>query len=376
MKHIYKLIGLLLFCIGCSDSKDNAPVLVQELQIKTDHDGLNLTTEQKLQIEIITLPSDAIDKDEYSYTYLSNDTTVFDVSENGMIEPRGVGEAILNVIATNNTDLWISAVVKVEQHIFTVEDIVLPKEYQECYVDVGNIIDLGSKVSILPENVNNPALVYKSSNEDIAIVNKEGVVETLKSGDVVITISSTDGTNVENNVKVKVREPKYSYLDRTNWVVTTSHEYFKDNAVGGAPELILDGNLKSCLALVKPGKSAGGITVDKDNELYFIVDLSQKTAFNSIKWTHRTDNKSAFLRPNKIDIYGANSLTDFKLIGKDVPIATDIEECELKVKDYLVDYEDDSLIHQYRYIKVVITDWNKSGNTIQIAEFNVGNWEY
>lgn len=376
MKHLYILIGLFIFCISCSDDKDNTLLLVQEIQLKTENNSYKLTTEQQLQIEVVTLPAEAINKDEYKYTYKSSNLEVFEVTEEGVIQPKGVGEAILNVIATNNTDLWATALVKVEQHIFKVEEIVIPSPYKNCFVELGNTLNIGDRISVLPDKANNPALRYKSSNEEVATVNAEGIIETLQVGDATISVYATDGSDVVNELVVKVREAQYDYIDVADWTVTASHQYFADNKVGGNPELVVDGDLGTCLALVKPGKSAGGITVGANEELSFTIDLMREESFNALKWMHRTDNKSAFLRVEQIDVYGAKAPGEFELIGKDIAIRTDVNECDLKIKDSAIDYEDDSVTHQYRYLKIVIKGWNKSGNTVQIAEVNVGNWNY
>lgn len=376
MKQIYKLIAIIVLCVACSDDNETLPILVQEIKLNTENNRFELTTEGSLQLEVIALPTEAIDKEQYQYTFISNDKEVFDVSEQGIITPNGVGEAILNVVATNNTDLWASAVVKVNQHIFKVEEVVIPKEYKELYTEVGNTINLSEVITVLPEKTNNPLLKYESSDMNIAIVNQEGMVEVLQEGDVTISIKSTDGSNITNTLTIKVRKAEFEYMERTNWSVTASHPYFKDNAVGGSPDLILDGDTKTCMALVKPGKSLGGVTVGADDEVSFTIDLSETKAFNAIKWTHRTTNTSVNLRVSLIDVYGSNSTTDFELIGKDIPIQTDVNESELKVKDYNTPINNSNQTYNYRYLKVVLKEWNKNGNTMQISEVNVGTWSY
>ncbi len=244
MKQIYKLIAIIVLCVACSDDNETLPILVQEIKLNTENNRFELTTEGSLQLEVIALPTEAIDKEQYQYTFISNDKEVFDVSEQGIITPNGVGEAILNVVATNNTDLWASAVVKVNQHIFKVEEVVIPKEYKELYTEVGNTINLSEVITVLPEKTNNPLLKYESSDMNIAIVNQEGMVEVLQEGDVTISIRSTDGSNITNTLTIKVRKAEFEYMERTNWSVTASHPYFKDNAVGGSPDLILDGDTK------------------------------------------------------------------------------------------------------------------------------------
>ena len=60
------------------------------------------------------------------------------------------------------------------------------------------------KATVLPNNAYNKSVTWKSSNSKIATVDKNGKVKALKVGNATITATSTDGSNVSAQCKIKV----------------------------------------------------------------------------------------------------------------------------------------------------------------------------
>ena len=60
------------------------------------------------------------------------------------------------------------------------------------------------KATVLPNNAYNKSVTWKSSNSKIATVDKNGKVKALKVGNAIITATSTDGSNVSAQCKIKV----------------------------------------------------------------------------------------------------------------------------------------------------------------------------
>ena len=60
------------------------------------------------------------------------------------------------------------------------------------------------KATVLPNNAYNKSVTWKSSNSKIAAVDKNGKVKALKVGNAIITATSTDGSNVSAQCKIKV----------------------------------------------------------------------------------------------------------------------------------------------------------------------------
>ncbi|MDR0823793.1 MAG: discoidin domain-containing protein, partial [Prevotella sp.] len=170
-----------------------------------------------------------------------------------------------------------------------------------------------------------------------------------------------------------------AWIDRSFWTINTSivyangQNYVTDGATGKA-EHILDGDTGTFLSLVKPGKSyaAGGSTyvTPADHQLYFIIDMGVAQKFNYIQWAHRAGNSNNYLRVWGIGVYGSNDGTSFTAIktGIDIPYGSITPPQELPIPS-----------SEYRYVKVTIEKWSdnsggsKSGSTVQISEFNLGN---
>ena len=160
-------------------------------------------------------------------------------------------------------------------------------------------------------------------------------------------------------------EGETSPIDRSDWTIVTSVQGAKDNAVlGELPEYIIDSNTGTAFLFVKPGKTHEGISVPSDHIPSFTIDMKSTKSFNYVAYMHRLLNNSTYLRARQLSIYGSNNNSEF------TPV----------YEHYVIDYvknSDEVIIEfpavSYRYIKVVIEDWDKNnGNTIQVAEFKAG----
>lgn len=369
MKKIIKFTIALIMLIpalltSCSDEDNTTPLtLVTEMKVENATDQvISLIEGDSWKASITLLPEEATDKEEYSYRYTSNDEKVFTVNESGEVTATGIGEAALRVWSVNNTDMWTTCIVKVDARTYPVTSIDIPEDYREYYMGVERTFDLGSLIRVNPENATEPGVIFQSSDEMIAVVNEYGEVYTQSLGDVDIIVKSIDGSNVTATCKLHVRNINYIGFERTGWQVTTSHPYLADAAVVGTPESLIDDDAKSCLVLVKPGKSTGGITVGADESVFFIIDMQQAQKFNFFRLTHRTNNTSANLRVNKVSVYGSNDGKEFTEVMKTAPIATNANEVTVDLPAAV----------NYRYFKMTFDGWATAGNTMQISNFNIG----
>lgn len=94
--------------------------------------------------------------------------------------------------------------------VINVEDVVINKSHAYC--------DVGSKIVLLaqvfPFNANNQNIIWKSDNENVAVVNS-GIVEGVKEGRTVITAQSEDGNFCDKCV-LYVSSPKLDYTKYPN----------------------------------------------------------------------------------------------------------------------------------------------------------------
>ena len=191
----------------------------------------------------------------------------------------------------------------------------------------GNTFDYKMGMTILMENGMNKHLsrpyVYK-------LVNKGGY--TFETEDVI-----NDGT----------------------WEVTTSHNLPEDAAISNAPGSLVDGDLSTCLSMVKPGKTYAGVKVEANEQVYATVNFKKQLEFNTIKLTNR--NFQSYLNTKEVSFYGSNDGNTF------TPIKTEVELPDAKANTI-----DLGTLVKYQYLKITFDAWDSSnGSTMQFAELEI-----
>lgn len=366
------ILSLTLVTVSCDsddDVQDDA-IYVTKMEVEGINDDiiiLEVADEYLLNLQLF--PENAIDKEEFTYKYSSSNEDVFRVDEAGVITALSEGEASLRIDSENNTDLWTSVTIKVNSKLFLIESLTVDAAHQDYVIGIDRSIDLTEIVSISPDYATNKDLIYTSDDTSVATVTRRGVVTTVGLGDAVITIASDDGSHVETTMNISVRNSSYQSIDRGDWKVTTSHPYFADATVVGSPESLIDdpdayGTTEgepTCLCLVKPGKSLGGITVGADEEVYFVIDMQQEEEFSAFRLRHRVKNSSAFLRLIEGSVYGSNNGVDFEPVAEGLTINVDETEVVVDLPNTVT----------YRYFKLTYDKMHATGNTVQISDFNV-----
>ena len=133
-------------------------------------------------------------KDE-PITFASGNDEVFTVSDEGVIQAKDPGEAVLTLSAREFTEQVVIKVVPKVTEIKTAKDSLKLVEGESAKL----------KTELLPEEFADEEIVYTSEDESVAVVNSHGGVTAIKAGSTVITIYSGGCTK---EIKVKVREPK------------------------------------------------------------------------------------------------------------------------------------------------------------------------
>ena len=136
----------------------------------------------------------------------SSDETVAVVDENGVVTAIALGEAVITATTTDGTDLSASCQVTV------VPTLAVSIEVTPNSVEAEENSEVQLSVNILPENATYKSVEWSSSNDAIASVNANGLVKIRKEGNVVITATTTDGTNLSATCRINV----YSGIDGVN----------------------------------------------------------------------------------------------------------------------------------------------------------------
>ena len=183
-------------------SKINAQVHVTVQQavtgIELNTEAIKLEVKEKTVIAATVLPENASDK---KLAWDSSDESVAKVSALGQITGISTGEAIITAKATDGSN--VAAFCRVSVYV-PVREIQIRNHL--TYGGKGQYIILpeGSSSTVTayvgPENATDRNLIWTSSNEDVAVVDKNGTVTGISFGKAVITATAADGSNTFGTV--------------------------------------------------------------------------------------------------------------------------------------------------------------------------------
>ena len=181
----------------------NGPTL--EFNVKSEIIGvseivLNKTewigfTNEQIQLEAKILPANSSYR---NVLWWSSDDRIASVDSNGLVTSNGPGECFIKVRSTDGSNIEASCKVVVRSPL--VESIILNPD--NCEVNDKESFKI--KATVLPDYAITKELTWSSSDVTIATVDTDGVVATLRPGNVLISANSTDGSNVQASCKVTV----------------------------------------------------------------------------------------------------------------------------------------------------------------------------
>jgi|GEM_PF-5556338 Ig domain protein group 2 domain protein len=168
------------------------------LGISLNETAIELFTGDCFQLSVIFNPSEPTNK---NIKWSSTDSSIAIVSGNGMV--YGITEGACSIIATSEDGNFIAICkVKVKDRIIPVTSII----FDETNL-TGKVSDeLTIGFTVLPENATDKTLTWSSSNESIAYVNNNGLIQLRESGTAIISAKSTDGSNIKADCVVVVSE--------------------------------------------------------------------------------------------------------------------------------------------------------------------------
>ncbi|MBO5747983.1 MAG: Ig-like domain-containing protein, partial [Muribaculaceae bacterium] len=177
------------------------PTLAESITL--DKTEISLEATETATLLVTVLPELATDK---SVKWSSSDETVAVVDENGVVTAVAVGEAIIT--ATTVDDSNLSATCKVT----VIPTLVVSIELDQTEASVEEKSDLQLTATILPEHATNKEVAWSSSDKWVATVDNTGLVTIHSAGEVIITATTTDGTNLSATCRINV----YSGIDGVN----------------------------------------------------------------------------------------------------------------------------------------------------------------
>ena len=168
---------------------------VTNISLEEDQIFFNVIGEQKQLVAIIT-PDDATEK---GVTWKSFNEQVCTVSDDGLVTATGIGSTLVTA-TTVDGGLTVNCVVKVIQHVgkVSLNKVALELKVNESEQLIANVS---------PDNADNKALTWSSSNNQVATVDANGNVQALKAGEAWIKAVSVDNTEAKDSCKVTVIQP-------------------------------------------------------------------------------------------------------------------------------------------------------------------------
>lgn len=379
------LLSLALYFTGCSESELVEGVDAGEVIIKnTSNNELSVNSNGTLQIEYSISPREGTSASEYTeVSFSSSDKSIFEIDSNGIITGKRNGTARLIVVASINkdenhiTEVKGSCVVRVTGQKF-VEKIDLDVSLHNLVINVNETSEFmieKTKYSVYPADALITDVGFASSNPSVASVDENGLITAISGGSAIISIMSTDGSNVKAEISVKVLAPIHTwYLEERRSFEFDYRSALKyplnpdGTGYGNNWKYINDEGTDwqaSFISLTKPGKS--GVPNDKEN-IFIEIDMKNKLKLNQIFIHHRSSLGYARLRVWEFDLHGSEDGETFELLEEKVVIPgakTDNQNYEATI---LFDS-----VYEYRYIKIVPSDWDSvNGNTMQISDLKIG----
>lgn len=352
---------------SCNDDDESKIEQISIFQAEYDYDEkamvLRIKDNETLQLIPLIFPATVENK---TLTYQNENTSLMEVSSEGVITGKAIGVDKLTVRATDGSGVSQTYKVFILDHKIKATKISVIEAFKEITISEGDNYNLAPGVVFEPDATWDKSVAYSSSDNNVATVNEEGIITGVSAGVATITVTTKDGTNLSDNCTVTVVEKLEGPIDiiRTLWTVTPSHKLPKDDAISNSPESLIDGSNTTCMSMVKPGKSYDGITVPETEEVSFVVDMGKEETFNYFRLRHR--NSTLLLRVYGLSVYGSNDNKTFTAIKTNISIPN-VDDGSVMESGNV-----DLPLSTYRYVKVVYTEWNSGGNTMQIAEFNIG----
>ncbi len=157
---------------------------------------------KKETITAEVMPENAANK---NLTWSSDNKSVATVSQTGEVTAKANGTATITATAADGSGVEETAKVTVndpdEAPAVNVERIILEPD-SLTFDTIGDEKTITAKVE--PSNASNPNVVWKSEDETIAKVSKEGTVTSVADGETTVIAEAADGSGIEAKAAVKV----------------------------------------------------------------------------------------------------------------------------------------------------------------------------
>ena len=156
-------------------------------------DNTTLQKGERKQLQVTISPEEASD---HKVIYRSSNANVATIDDKGVIHALTSGTTTITVKAQEN-----SVQASIEINVFSpVTGISI--DQTEIYMPVGDNFKINAYIE--PEDANNPNIIYKSDNENIATINESGIITAVKEGETIISAISEENELIKSTCKLIV----------------------------------------------------------------------------------------------------------------------------------------------------------------------------
>lgn len=190
--------------------------------VTMNQNALTLYTNDNVGQRITTTvaPSNA----DPSMTWTTSDASVARVYSDGLVKAVGMGTATITATSVSTPSKSVSCTVTVVKP--PVSSVTLDQAAMTIFTDNTNGVQLSAVLS--PEDPDNTALTWSSSNASAANVSAGGVVSPVGVGTAIITATSASNPNASASCTVTVRRPPVTSVSLDG----SSASVYIDNAAG------------------------------------------------------------------------------------------------------------------------------------------------
>ena len=183
---------------------------VKATNVVLDKTELTLNRGMKYSLTMTVTPATFTDK----VSWKSTNVDVAAIAEDGTVTAKGAGQATIKVTVGD-----VSATCKVNV-VQPVTSIYLNKTALEMTaLDTYQL-----QASVYPSEANNKEVSWESSDEKVATVDENGLVQAKEKGTAVITAKAKDGSEVSRSCKVTVKNTAYVVTDISKLESTHNYE--------------------------------------------------------------------------------------------------------------------------------------------------------
>ena len=204
-------------------SNIRANISIQVIQdaeeITLDRQELTVDTGKSTVLKATVLPKDANKKD---VAWSSSDESIAKVNAQGRVTGVAPGDCEITCRSKTAEGVWTKAFVHVQQPVKKIGFGAAPTVYVN---ETGKLT-----WTVEPVNATNQALRFKSGNEKILTVDEDGTVSGIKAGEAYVSAMSTDGSNRQARIKMRV----YRHLTGVRMKRKTAYIDLKATSSAGA----------------------------------------------------------------------------------------------------------------------------------------------